>query len=196
MRGVDAGNPICSSVTRAGSRIHSHARTTCTMSAGIRSSLSRYGWPTTRSAAVSLCAIDRGSEGWGTGALRFSPFEITQFPLLPVALRSLSISSLSIRRWISWRKKEREVTISRYYWWVIGWQQWTGGSVSGIQRTQNRLALLMAALGRRKMYESGSTLLYVNTIYSILWWSWPTSSHRYSTRVESRTRKKYSVYLF
>ena len=35
--------------------------------------------------------------GRGEGALRCSPFEVTQFPLLPVAFRSLSLSfSLSL----------------------------------------------------------------------------------------------------
>lgn len=130
--GVDAGNPICSSVTRAGSRIHSHARTTCTMSAGIRSSLSRYGWPTTRSASVSLCAIDWVERG-GEGALRCLSIRDNVVSVVTGCARFFDLSR-SHYRFVDGFRHGREkcrvqVTISRYYWWAIGWQQWIGGSV-------------------------------------------------------------------
>lgn len=66
----------------------------------------------------------------GEGALRCSPFEVTQFPLLPVAFRSLSLSFLSLSLSLdlliidwsmdsSWRKREFALLLVDNN----GWQQ-------------------------------------------------------------------------
>ena len=185
MRGVDAGNPICGSVTRPGSRIHSHARTTCTMSAGIRSSLSRYGWPTTRNVAVSLCAIDRGGREGGARERRRGPALLSIrgnavsvvagcFFDLSLSL-SLSLSlDLLIIDWSmdsSWRKREFALLLVDNN----GWQQWIEGSVSGIRGIGwHRRWRRWRGEGKcvRKRVDS---LLYVINICSIRW-SWSISS--------------------